>query len=273
MSRFKFLLANGDSYVAGADTALDEFYPRFSQLYLPNDKAKKNIHQWDAWPKAISKDQGKFAYYCKKCLEYSYPSQLASLLDISSMNIAVSGQSNSVTAATTIGYIEDHLLSKYQPEEILVLVGLTSFDRLKVPSPANAEYDDIPTQYGCKSMILKYQNRDIPYDVQDYFETATDRYLALENIVTILGLIDYLKIRNISYIITESSLYNRWIGNIDTKFPERFNELFYMPEEKLRFQSVINSCDQIVTEFDHYGKEAHVRFAKILHEHINETFL
>ena len=275
MKKFKVLIGNGDSYSAGDETASPQFYPKYAKLYPAGDFQKPESKLREDWIKESFHTPVHFEYK-KQCKLLSYPNVLASLLKLEVVNLSQSGQANPTTTATTIGYIEDHIRPYYDLEEILVVINLTNFDRLKIPMPEDSKQhspDSIPNLYNCQSLLLGWPmiSHHIPKELINHFQLASDKYLILENIASILSLIKYFEQNSIDYVLTDSNLYRM---SRERHADQYKNFLAQLPiiDNDYTFLNQLTPGELQICEFGHYSAKGHRIFASHLEKLIRARF-
>ena len=267
MSKFKLLLANGDSYAAGTDTALPSFYPEMGDTYSVRDKPP---HSWKTFRRfdKLSRDSEYHDRYLEACLENSFPAQLGKKLNLETLNLSLGGQSNSSMAAITIAYIEHILKFQYKLEDILVVLNLTGFQRLKIPvRKPFGRY-----RYDCGNVMLGHI-QPTNKELLTIFQNTSDKFLVLENFIAITALIKFLETYNISYIFTDSHLYTFDKQVLcDKEFDSGFLDLFPTVDEPCIMKNLIQPEARIFHILGHYTTEFYTKFSDMVCDYIVDKF-
>lgn len=265
----KIIFCNGDSFMAGDELAMSEFYPEFSALRSCNDFTIPSDKQQEKWREHTIADLPKFFQYREKCKTYAYPNIIASELNIPVINKAVGGQSNQAITSITYEYLEEKLLKEYNPAEILVVCHLTSFHRIKVPN-----YQDTNTDDSSTTVLLTYKQPKYDEVRKFFLEHASDRYLLADTAMHIFGLIKYLEARGIDYILTDSSLYRRNVEAYKFTHSKEQIDLLPIPDPDYFMDHYINfqANELCMCQLGHYSKVIHDRFGKFLASKIKELY-
>lgn len=264
---FKLIYANGDSFVAGDELASKKYLPEFSETYT-RDEFKK-IDKEKIY-KRFTKSTKKFGFdekaYRQDNYDLAFPSIISKQLQTPIINRAYSGKSNQTICASVIDDLEMEILKNYKPEEILVIVGLTEFARLKFPSKSKGNSDTT-------SMMMAYGSGRISQEVQEYFiRETTDKFLITDNFLSISGLIYYLDKLGISYILSDSSAYSTNLSGINF-YPmnDRLRKLFPQPDV-IMTSHMNKSSEKVLCMLGHYTSVIHERHADKIIELLKQKY-
>jgi hypothetical protein len=261
----KVIVCNGDSFMAGDELAMAEFYPEFASFHETGTRGLSTPEKFLKWNRVSMADLDKWRAYVVKCKTLAYPAVVGRCLNLPVINLAKGGQSNQTAVAQIIDCIETNLVGQYSYDEMLVILHLTSFDRLKVPNNNNLEND----RY--QSLMMTYPLPNYDEVRKFYLEFANDEYLLTDSLIDILGFIKYCEMRNISYILTECELYSIFKNNHVGKLPSHYSNL--LPEVKYNMSKHAHPNEQVVCEMGHFSKVIHDRFGLNLAEIISNQYL
>jgi hypothetical protein len=269
----KIILCCGDSFMAGDELAMEEFYPEFYHLHPASTRigelSRSKDHQRIG--ELFFRDPDKYYQYLEKCKSYTYPTILGNELNIPVINLAAGGQSNQTSATLTFEYLQSTLLEKYKAEEILVIFHLTSFDRIKVPNVHKNKYNN-----NCVSVILTFPIEEYADVIDFYARYASDQYLITDTAMHLFGLMQYCKTMEIDCVFTDSLLFSNSVdamNNLSGKNYKKYTDILPKTDLIMNSQIDYDTDENVVCHFGHYSKEVHVRFGKWLAKKLKERFL
>lgn len=263
---FKVIYANGDSYTAGDELASATFTPHFSTLYSRSDKMKQsdkeNFYKFDKLRPNLKVDNKAYTAANK---EMCYVKTLGSALGLPVINESLGGRSNQTVATTTIQHFNSDILMMHRPEDVLAVIGLTSFERIKLPNPTNDKFNH------SLSMLLSFPTPTYSKEVSHFFTShATDEYLFFDNYLDIMGLVAFFEKMNISYIFADSGMYTKRMSSVSEVAPASKN---LMPKpDAVMSDEILDHYEKVYHSMGHFSKVIHDRFAITLEKIIREKF-
>lgn len=253
--KYKCIVVCGDSFFAGDELAIDEFYQDYQTLYservedrLPSDKKLKSYS-------ILNKDL-KYESYRNKCIELRFTTTIEKYFNIPIFNLSRGGFSNSAIVSRILDFLCSDSLKKYKPEEIYVVLGLTGLERFMIPNKLeNRNYDAIPFNFrpdGDRGKIFDW-----------FMKNYSANYVITDNLLHILGVINFLKSNNISYSLVDSYLYTYNLCDAEKICKEEleiFLKLFPKPDIIMETLKIDN--EKVYHEMGHFSKVIHERLAQ-----------
>lgn len=259
---FKIIYTNGDSFAAGDELAYAQFYPDFSQLFRQNETLPDKKKLVKKWGEAMAKDWDKYRKFEETCREMSYTAKLGNLLNLPWMNMAKGGRSNQEMIGLTIEYLERRLLRIYKPEEILVVLGITNFERFMIPSEQSIT--------GTASLIVGYPAQDSDNVYNYYLSNFNENYAMIDNVVSFLGGLQYLTSKGISFLLVDNLMYSRskviYINKLNNPM------IHLLPKEDLIMGEYVSRTEPETHICGHFAEPVHERVANELAKIAKERF-
>jgi len=255
--KYKLLYTNGDSFAAGEELALPDLYPDIAELYTTTEFYQKITSVGRTTPPNTPE-------YRKRCKELCYSKTVADSLGIDIVNDALGGQANQVTVASTFMRLESDLLTRYNPEDIFVIINLTGFDRMKLPNK--------DAEFKCQSFMLNY-----PYpgssSVHDFLiREVVDEYSIVDNLIHINFLKNYLESKKIQHLFVDSVLYERSMANTRKTIKHLLHTKTMMVKPSMAMISEFAFANEKVVHTNgHYSQVIHDRFAAKIVDYIKKT--
>lgn len=255
--KYKCVVTCGDSFFAGDELAIDQFYHSYRSLYstrienrIPSNK------ELDLYSK-ISQES-IFHEYKKECVNLRFTSIIEKEFDIPIYNLSRGGFSNSAIFSRIVDFLSTEILKKYKSDEIYVIVGLTGLERFMIPNSANdRNYDAIPFNFrpdGERGKIYDW-----------YLSNYAVNYICTENLLSILGGINFFKLNNIKHCLVDSYLYTHNLQDGKNIYEKELGiALNFFPSPDLIMENFKKDDELVYHPMGHFSKTIHERLALYL---------
>lgn len=253
--KYKCVVVCGDSFFAGDELAIGEFYQDYQSLYpiriedrLPSDKELRSY--------SLLNRDSKYESYKNKCIELRFTTTIEKHLDIPVFNLSRGGFSNSAIVSRILDFLCSEILKKYKPEEIYVVAGLTGLERFMIPNKSeDRNYDAIPFNFRPDG------DRGKLYDW--FIKNYSANYVITDNLLHIMGMTNFLKSNNIKYSLVDSYLYTYNLCDAERICKEEL-EIFLrsFPKPDIIMENLKNDNETVYHEMGHFSKVIHERLAQ-----------
>ena len=262
---FKIIYTNGDSYAAGDELGYSKHFPEMATLVqygLDLKEHKDHTSTMEVWKKLTVNTKGNYQSYLKECTRLAYTAKVSSLLDIPSINLSKTGRSNQEIIALTIDYLENRLLNIYKPEEILVILGLTGFERYRVPYESEVS--------GSTSIMLNYPKPENNKLYEYYVMNHNNNYVISDIATHFTAGMLYFEKKGISVVLVDSGMFSKSRKYLAAAYN---NALFTLiPEAELDMSTLVQKGEYCRHLLGHYSEIVHERTAEALSAVIKEKF-
>jgi len=259
---FKIIYTNGDSYAAGDELGYSKYFPEMATLVQFGADVKVNPANAELWSTLTTNTNGKYDLYLKECKRLAYTAKVSSLLDIPSINLAKGGRSNQESIALTIDYLENRLLRIYQPEEILVILGVTGFERYRVPYEKDVS--------GSTSMMLNYPSKDVTKVYEYYVMNHNNKYIISDVATHFTAGMLYFEKKGISVVLVDSQMFSKSRQHLAAAYNDALINL--IPKADMDMSTLIKPGEYCRHLLGHYSEIIHERTAETLSAVIKEKF-
>jgi len=259
---FKIIYTNGDSYASGDELGYSKYYPEMSGLTPFSMNIPVDPESAVLWGKLTVNNFDKYRLYLEECKRLAYTAKLGSILNIPSINLSRGGRSNQEAIALTIDYLENRLLKIYKPEEILVILGVTWFERYRVPYEKDVS--------GSTSLILGHPRGDATDLYQYYVMNHNDKFIISDVATHFIAGMLYLEKKGISVVLVDSQLFARSKQHMKDTYKDSL--LNMIPDADVTMGLYAQPGEKCRHKLGHFSEVVHERTAEALSAVIKEKF-
>ena len=271
----KLIIAGGDSFTAGDEVAADIIVPGYTShtrpVQFPLSNSKKMMELRKKFNNELLRLGSEVkAMYRKQCLSLAWPAYLEKLTGIPVINVADFGISNhEIVHRIITRYLE--YLKQYKPEEILVLMMLSSPARIGFPKSNIIEPDFEIARYH-SGMINHEETRPKNLINTEWFKTHNDWDMLWSSFAQINGLITFMNKKGSNINLYTSGLWEMFV-DADREIDKPVQEVAHMLDIKLDMGKIFikNNLDCVLAAH-HPSKDGHELFAQNVYNCIREFF-
>jgi len=272
----KVIITGGDSFTAGDETAADIILPGYTSHTRPAMSLLSNSKKLD---KLRKKFNNKLLHlgpevtkmYKQQCLSLAWPAYLEKLTGIPVINVADFGISNHEIVHKIITRYLEHL-KQFKPEEILILMMISSPARIAFPRTDIIESDFEINRY-CSGMIHPEATGPNNVITTQWFKTHNDWDMFWSSFAQISGLIAFMNKKGSTINLYTSGLWEMFV-DADRNIDKPVQEVAHMLDIKLHMKQIIvdNKIDCFLAGH-HPNTAGHEIFAQYVYRYIKNFIL